>query len=112
MGREQGSGRVQLSAAEDQMVCALAERTQAFLRELNPVQRVIDHAQEQWLHEVFPEGTLQAHERAVWATALGIVTRWLTARLAPLDDVEMFKRALLEEVHAYPNAVVQAHVDG
>jgi hypothetical protein len=112
MGSEQGSGRVQLSAAEEQMVCALAERTLAFLQELNPVQRVIDQAQEQWMHEVLPEATMQAHERAVWATALGVVTRWLTARLAPLDDVEMFKRALLEEVHAYPNAVVQAHVDG
>jgi hypothetical protein len=48
--------------------------------------------------------------RAVWAMALGVVTRWLMARLAPLDDVETFKRALLEEVHAYPSAVVEAQV--
>jgi hypothetical protein len=110
MGIEQGSGRVQFSAAEEQMVYTLAEWTSAFLSELNPVQRVIDQAEEHWIHEVFPEGTMQEHERAVWGTALRVVTRWLTARLAPLDDVETFKRALLEEVHAYPSAVVEARV--
>jgi hypothetical protein len=47
MGIEQGSGRVELSAAEEQLVYTLAERTQAFFKELNPVQRVIDQAEEQ-----------------------------------------------------------------
>jgi hypothetical protein len=63
-----------LSAAEEQMVRTLAERTHAFLRELNPVQRVIDQAEECWVHEVLPEAVPQGHERALWETALGVMS--------------------------------------
>jgi hypothetical protein len=110
MGIEQDNGRVQLSAAEEQMVYALAERTQAFLRALNPVQQLMHQAQEQWVREMLPEAATQAHERAVWAMTLRIVTRYLAERLAPLDDVETFKRGLLREVRAYPRAVVETQV--
>ena len=84
MSMEHGSGRVQLSAAEEQMVRTLAERTHAFLRELNPVQRVIDQAEECWVHEVLPEAVPQGRERALWETALGIMSQLLSERLAPL----------------------------
>jgi hypothetical protein len=110
MGIEQESGRVQLSAAEEQMVCAMAERTQAFLRELNPVQQLIHQAKEHWMCEMLPEAATQEHAHAVWAMTLRIVTRYLAERLAPLDDVEKFKRGLLKEVRAYPRAVVEAQV--
>jgi predicted RNA-binding Zn ribbon-like protein len=110
MGIEQENGRVQLSTAEEQMVCALAERTQAFFRELNPVQQLMHQAQEQWMREMLPEAATQEHARAVWAMTLRIVTRYLAERLAPLDDVETFKRGLLREVRAYPRAVVEAQV--
>jgi hypothetical protein len=108
MGIEQESGRVQLSAAEEQLVYALAERTQAFLRELNPVQRVIDQAEEHWIHEVLPDAARQEHERAVWATALSIISQLLSERLAPLDDVEKLKRGLLQEVRARPSVLIEA----
>jgi predicted RNA-binding Zn ribbon-like protein len=108
MGIEQENGRVQLSTAEEQMVCALAERMHAFFRELNPVQQLMHQAQEHWMHEMLPEAATQEHERAVWAMTLRIMTRYLAERLAPLDDVETFKRGLLREVRAYPRAVVEA----
>jgi predicted RNA-binding Zn ribbon-like protein len=108
MSMEHGSGRVQLSAAEEQMVRTLAERTHAFLRELNPVQRVIDQAEERWIHEVLPEAAMQGRERALWATALGIMSQLLSERLAPLDDVEKLTRGLVQEVRARPSALIEA----
>jgi predicted RNA-binding Zn ribbon-like protein len=108
MSMEHGSGRVQLSAAEEQMVRTLAERTHAFLRELNPVQRVIDQAEERWVHEVLPGAALQGRERALWATTLGIVSQLLAERLAPLDDVEKLTRGLVQEVRACPSALIEA----
>jgi hypothetical protein len=108
MSMEHGSGRVQLSAAEEQMVCTLAERTHAFLRELNPVQRVIDQAEERWVHEVLPEAAMQGRERALWAIALGIISQLLSERLALLDDVEKLKRGLVQEVRARPSVLIEA----
>jgi phosphatidylserine decarboxylase len=109
MSMEQRSGRVQLSAAEEQMVRALAERTHAFLRELNPAQRVMDQAEEHWVHKVRPEAAMQGRERALWATTLGIISQLLSERLAPLDDVEKLTRGLLQEVRARPNVLIEAH---
>ena len=110
MGIEQGSGRVELSAAEEQLVYTLAERTQAFFKELNPVQRVIDQAEEQWIHEVLPEAATQKHERAVWDTALCVISQFLSERLAPLDDVEKFRQGILQEVRAHPSAVIEGRM--
>jgi hypothetical protein len=72
------------------------------------VQQLLHHAQEYWMCEMLPEAATQAHERAVWAMTLRIVTRYLAERLAPLDDVQKFKRGLLQEVRACPRAVVEA----
>jgi hypothetical protein len=108
MGIEQGSGRVELSATEEQLVYALAERTQAFLRELNPVQRVLDQAEEHWIHEILPEAATQEHERAVWATALRVISQFLSERLAPLNDMEKLRQGVLQGVRAHPNVVVEA----
>ena len=110
MSMEHGSGRVQLSAAEEQMVRTLAERTHAFLRELNPVQRVIDQAEECWVHDVLPEAAVQGRERVLWATALGIMSQLLAERLAPLDDVEKLTRGLVQEVRARPSALIEARM--
>jgi hypothetical protein len=108
MSMEHGSGRVELSAAEEQMVCTLAERTHAFFRELNPVQRVIDQAEERWVHEVLPEAAMQGRERALWGIALGIMSQLLSERLALLNDVEKLKRGLLQEVRARPSVLIEA----
>ena len=83
MEMDEGNGRVRLSTAEEQMVCALAERMQAFLRELNPVQLVIDQAETCWMREMLPEAAAPGHERAIWATALRVMTQYLSERLAP-----------------------------
>jgi hypothetical protein len=108
MSMEHKSGRVQLSAAEEQMVRALAERTHAFLRELNPVQRVMDQAQECWVHEVLPEAAMPGREHALWIIALGIMRQLLSERLTPLDDVEKLQRGLVKEVCARPRELIEA----
>jgi predicted RNA-binding Zn ribbon-like protein len=108
MSIEQGSGRVQLSAAEEQMVGTLAERMHAFFRELNPVQRVMDQAEARWVREVLPGAALQGRERALWTIALGIMRQLLSERLAPLDDVEKLQRGLLQEVRARPSVLIEA----
>jgi predicted RNA-binding Zn ribbon-like protein len=109
MSMEHGSGRIQLSAVEEQMVRALAERTHAFFRELNPVQRVMDQAEECWVHEVLPEAAMQGREHALWAITLGIMRQFLSERLAPLDDVEKLQRGLVQEVCARPSVLIEAH---
>ena len=109
MGIEQGSGRIELSATEEQLVCALAERTQAFLRELNPVQLVLDQAEQHWIHELLPEAATQEHKRAVWATALGVISQFLSERLAPLNDIQKLRQGVLQEVRAHPNVVIEVH---
>ena len=109
MGTDTESDRVHLTAAEEQAVCALAERTQALLQELNPIQQVIDHAQARWVHEVLPAAAAPGQAHAIWATALQVITRDLAERLAPGHDVERWKRGVLAEVRAHPRPVIQAH---
>jgi hypothetical protein len=111
MGPEIGSDRVQLDAAEEQAVRALAERTHALLQELNLIQQVIDHAQGCWMYEVLPEAVAEGRAHAIWATALQVITRYLAERLAPLHDVERWQRGVLEEVRAHPNAVIAERVN-
>jgi hypothetical protein len=51
---------------------------------------------------------MQGRERALWATALGIMSQFLSERLAPLNDVEKLTRGLLQEVRARPSALIEA----
>ena len=57
---------------------------------------------------MLPEAVPQGRERALWETALGIMSQLLAERLAPLDDVEKLTRGLVQEVRACPSALIEA----